>query len=400
MLQNLLPFLQYGNRYCGIEHTSKKGEGITYITILKKAKKEIDIEDHFSSKSIKNTADKLPKNQHVFLVINDEQVLTKSLKAEQINGLNLVNKAFPNINISEFYYEIINQGNISFVSICRKEYVEQLIKEYHDSNIHIISFSLGNTILSNTISYIESTSIFTSNASILTDNNLIKTIDFVECGKEEHYNINGLNISNAYILSLSSALSSILNNFTPSINYQDKKSALLNIYKQIRFFNQFLKIGLLFILCILSINFIFFNYYFEKVDVLDETSQLNQTSKERIIKLNESVNKAQKMTDDMLKSSISKSSFYINNIIQSLPNSIILSEINYQPLEKRIKEDNPIFLKNNVLTVSGKSNNSTQYSEWISLLENMDWIGKVTVETYGNSKTTASNFSIKISITP
>ena len=136
------------------------------------------------------------------------------------------------------------------------------------------------------------------------------------------------------------------------------------------------------------------------MQTLNGTSQINQTSKNEILKLSEDVNKAQKTTEDILKSSTSKSTFYINAIVNSLPESILLSEINYQPLEKRIKDDKPIELNLNTIIVSGESNNSTQYSQWITLLENMNWIDKVTVESYNDSKTSASNFSIKINITP
>ncbi len=398
MFQHLISYFQFGNHFCGIEHTLKDNQEILFTTVLKKNKKEVDIESCFSSKTIKETTNRLRKKQHVFLVINDEQVLTKSSKSEQIDGLNLVNKAFPNINISEFYYEIIHQNDINFISICRKKYVDRLIKEYHDSNIHIISFSLGNSIMSNTTRYIDDTSIFTSNARISTQDNFIKTIDYVEKGKEKEYSINGLKVSSAHILSLSSALSSILNNFAPIINYQDKNVTLLDTYKQVRFLGQFIKIGLISILGILLINFLFFNFYFNQVSALNQTSQLNQTTKSNIIKLSEQVSKAQKTTEDLLKGSTSKSSFYIDAIVYTLPKSVLLSEINYQPLEKRIKDDNPILLKDDIIIISGKSNNSSQYSEWIITLESLSWIDKVSVEAYNDSKTSSSNFSIKINI--
>ena len=236
MLDYLKSYLLFGNRFCGIEHALKGDQDILYTTLLKKNKKKVELEAFFLSKTNTEITGKLSKNQPVFLVINNDQVLTKSLKNEQADDLNLINKAFPNISVSEFYYEIINQDNISFISICRKEYINQLIKEYHNNNICVISFSLGNSILLNTVSFIENSTISTSNASILSNNNQIKTIEYLETDKETQYDVNGLNVSNTYILSLSSALSSILNNFNSSVNYQDKKDALLNTYKQIRFF--------------------------------------------------------------------------------------------------------------------------------------------------------------------
>ena len=399
MFQHFLSYLQFGTRFCGVEHTLKGDQNVLYATVLKKTKKEVTIDTCFSSKDIKEAAGKLPKKQHVFIVVNTEQVLTKSLKGEPSEGLHLVNKAFPNIDVSAFYYEIIQQGSKCFISICRKVYVDGLLNEYHDNNIHVLSFSLGNLMVSNSVPFIEKSSILTSNALITTRNSLIETIDFIEDHKEENYNVNGLEVSSLYLLSLSGALTSILNGYNPTISFQEKKNELINAFKQIRFFDQFSKVGLIFILSLLLVNFLFFNFYFKKVDVLHETSQLNLTSKERIIKLSESVNKAKKMTDDMLKSSVSKSSFFVNALIHSLPESILLSEINYQPLNKNIKADKGIELQNNVITVIGTSNNSILYSEWIANLEYMDWVERVEVLDYSDSKS-ISNLSIKISITP
>ena len=241
MFRYLKTYLQFGKHFCGVEHSSKNGVDILYASILIKTKKEVTIENSFSSKSIKRIAKKLPNNQHIHLVINNEQVLTKSLKKDITDGLKLVNQAFPNINISDFYFEIIPQKNTMFVSICRKEYVDTLIETYYENKIYIVSFSLGNSILSNMISYIENTVIFTSNAVIYTNNHVIEKMDFVEETEEQSYEINGLNASSSYILSFSGALSNILNNYIAIISYQEKKNALLNTFKQVHFFSQFFK---------------------------------------------------------------------------------------------------------------------------------------------------------------
>ncbi|ULC57915.1 hypothetical protein MBM09_08275 [Flaviramulus sp. BrNp1-15] len=400
MLDRFISYLQFGNTFSGIEYTLKHNEAIIYVTILKKIKQEVDIHTTFSSKSVEDVSKQLPKQQHVFLIINNDHILTKKLKHEAHNDdLKLVNKAFPNINLAEFYFEIIDQNDYYFISICRKKYVDELIKKYTDLGIYVVNFSLGNSIISNTISFVDIDAISTSNAVISFKNKTIETIDLNENIKEENYNINGLETSNYYILSLSGALAYVLNNYKPTTNFKNKLTELLNTFKQVRFFNQFFKTSLVFILVVLLINFAFFNYYFNKVNSLNSTSQLNQTTKSQIIKLNEDVSKSKKMTDDLLKSSASKSSFYVNSLVKSIPNSILLTEINYQPLMKSLKQDKGIELNQNTIILSGTSNDSEAYSKWVSTLETMTWIDKVEVNNYKDTKTSISSFSIKIIIT-
>ncbi|MEP5338791.1 MAG: hypothetical protein ABJL44_19095 [Algibacter sp.] len=398
MLESLKTYLLFGNQFCGIEHTTKNGAPAIYATVLKKSKKEVDIKEIFSLSSTKSIAEKLSKNQHIFLIINNDHVLTKALSSQENDDLKLLNTAFPNTDTSVFYYEIIKQNDLYFISICRQVYIDNLIKEYAEKGLSIINFSLGHSILTHIVNYLDDDVIFTSNASVSISNKVIKSIDITGNSQEAHYNINGIDTPNNYVLTVSGALGTLLNSYKPQINYLDKTSHLINDYKQKRFFNQFVKMGLILILSTLLINFIFFNFYFEKTQTLNETSQINQTTKQQILKLNESVTKAKKMTEDMLKSSASKSSFYINAITNSLPNSILLSQINYQPLEKKIKEGKTISLQKNTMTVSGSSNNSNKYSKWISTLESMNWIETIEILDYSDSKS-SSNFSIKINLT-
>lgn len=396
MLQGFKSYLLFGNTFCGVEHTNTIDASIINLTLLNKSKKELNLSKTQATKSVKEVSKLIHKNQHIFLIINNEHVLTKSTKAESPNDSNLVNKVFPNINISEFYYEILEQKDITFVSICRKTYVNNLIEEYTENNLGIINFSLGNLIINNIASFVKNEQVSTSNATITFNNSIIKSINSNDINIENTYDINGLKIQSKSLLSFAGALNIILNSRQLESNFIDYRYTLLNKHKHLRFFSQFLKIGLGFILGLLIINFLTFNFYFEKVQSLNETSQINQTAKANIIKLNETVSKAKKITEDMLKSNSSKSSLFINNIITSLPESILLSEIIYQPLKKSIKKDKSIELNENIIIIAGESNNSDLYSQWVVSLEKMNWINTIEVMDYSDSKTKTSHFTIKL----
>lgn len=399
MLNEIKTYLQFGNLYCGIEHTSKNVQNKLYATLLKKTKKEVDIESSFDTTTIKAIAEQLPKNGHAVLIINNESVLTKTVKSDVTDPLKLVHKAFPNIKLEDFYYEVLKQESIHFVSICRKAYVEDLIKEYSTQGVSIIDISLGNTIVYSICEFINSDTILTSNTHLTIKDNSITAIEKVNDIQQVDYDINGIKISNQQLLSFSGALDTIVKNYMPHTNFETYKILLLNNYKQSRFFRQFLKIGLIFILGLLLTNFFVFNHYYNAVNELQQTSQINQTTKNKVLLLNETVSKTQKMVDDMLKSSASKSSFYVNAIIQSLPTTILLSELNYQPLLKRIKAEQSIENEINTILISGTSNSSDSFSKWITSLESLDWIRRVEILSYGDISRSKSNFSIKLSIT-
>ena len=395
MTERLLTYLNYGNRFCGIEHTKQKGEGCIYATLLKQSKKELQEESYFESKSIQDISIKLPKNQHIVLVVNNDNVISKTIESEQQNALKLVYKSFPNINLEDFYFEVLSQKNKHFIALCRKDYVNNLIDEYTKQKLWVIDLALGNNLVGSISSFLDETKIYTSNTKIELENGQIYQIEKSNT-QSENYNINGLEISNNQLLSFSGALQTVLKNNATETNFIATKNSLLNDFKQVRFFNTFLKIGGLFILGLLLVNFFFFNHYFNKVNELKQVSEINQSTKNQIIELNETVSKKQKMVDDILKSNGSKSSFYSNSIIHSLPKTILLSEFNYQPLLKRIKSDKPIELDENNITISGTSIDSEAFSNWLSYLEHEDWIDKVVTIDYGATASSRSDFEIKI----
>ncbi|MCR8667499.1 hypothetical protein NO995_07395 [Aestuariibaculum sp. M13] len=396
MIRKLETYLKYGNIFCGIEHSSQNGQNIIYATILKKHKSELQIKSQFNATSIEKLSTKVSNHQHASIIINNENVLTKRLNNNKHEPLNLVYEAFPNINIDEFYYEIVSQDSNHFISICRKQHVAGLISEYANFNINITRISLGNLAIESLSNFINADYIYTSNSKISCYNQTIVTIEKTKNDSEEFYDINGIQSNSNYILSISGALNSVLNHFKPQHNLQPLIQSLHKNYVESRFFKEFLKFSGVFILSILLINFFVFNHYFERVNLLKEETQIHQTTKQNIQALQEDVGRLQKKADDMLKISSSRSSFYINKIVQKSPDFILLTELNYHPLEKRIKASQPIEINENTILISGESSNNESFPLWINELEKLEWIQKIEILNFSNVSSSQSEFSLKI----
>lgn len=396
MFEKAQSYLLYSNHFCGIEMTTKNGEDIMFVPILKKTKNQLDIQESFEASSIEEISGKLPKNIAVYLVLNTDKILTKRIENEVSEPIRLVHKAFPNIDIKDFYYEVLVQDDGHFISICRKEYVVNILEEFQKANVSIVNLSFGSLVLSTVLDYIQGTSIFTYTNEIIYSGKTIQAINSSEATELFDYNLNGIKVSNTNILSLTGAMNLVLNRQVSFTNYEPEKSTLLSNFKQSRFFGQFLKTGLIFVFGLLLLNFLVFNHYFDKVQSLEQTSHINQNTKSQVVELNKKVEKSQKMVEDILNSNASKSSFYANEIILSLPATIVLSQLNYQPLLKRIKADQPILNEINIILISGESTSRELFSDWISALEHNDWVKKVEISDYTDVSNSLSNFEIKI----
>ena len=145
-------------------------------------------------------------------------------------------------------------------------------------------------------------------------------------------------------------------------------------------------------------NFLFFNYYFNQLDHLRNTSEITSSSQEKMTKLADKVLKSKKKVQDVQRLSNSKASYYINEIIISIPESLSLKELNYQPLDKKIQSNKSIESQLGTIEISGKSLDSEFFSSWLTQLENLKWVKIVDIINYETVNKRESNFSIKIKI--
>lgn len=396
MLHKTTSHLLFGNQYCGIEHTSIGGKETINATILKKTKKELNIDNIYQFNSIEHLSESIPKNTHAFLILNNENVLTKKVENGQKEAVKLVHQAFPNININDFMYEVLVQNDVHFVSICRRSYIKEVIKSYESKRIYILNLSLGNLIIANITDFIDEKIISTANAEIEISNNEISRIESSQTMDDTNYGLNGLEVNSKSILTLSAALVSALDNHKSITNFEPEKRQLTTAYGHTVFFRKFLAFALIFVFTALIMNFLAFNHYFNKSNTLEQSAQVNQNIKTQVAELNEKVSKSQKMVGDLLNNNNSKSSYFINEIVKNLPTSVQLKELNYQPLLKRIKAEEAIKNEEDVIHVSGESTDSNIFSDWIALLEKKKWLSKVEVTDYADISTKRADFKFKI----
>jgi len=399
MFERIKTYLLYGTKYGGIEHTSTEDEPAIFITVVTKKNKELNLVLTTQEELITSVSNQLPKNQHVSLAINNNRVLTKFVQKSFTESVHLINEAFPNINISEFYYEILPQGANTIVSICRKAYVNSIIEEYTKQGINIIDFSLGALSVSNVLPYLNNSKLAIYDQLFIIDNNKISTVEsHNNIANSRSYSINGVEIYGDYILSFSSALSCVLDNKSTYSNFENKVRNIKNEFFQNVFFAIFIKFGLSFVLLLLLINFFGFNYYYNKTSELNQMVQMNLETKQKLVDLNTLVEKKERTVKNLLNSGNSKTSFYLSEVVSLLPEAILLNTFNYQPVLKRLKNNEPIKSDINSILLKGLTVKGDDLSNFIKRIESLDWVEKVEILAYGYETKNSSDFSLKIQI--
>lgn len=395
MLNNLLKNIKLGLLYGAVEHYNRNETTQYSILLLKKKKNEFIVENKKQVSDLKEIPKIIPKGQHLFLIINDNQVLSKLIHPE-LNEEKALQKGFPNIKISDFYYEITQLENTTYISICRKEHIQRVIESYKELKISIIGFSLGNNSAPQLVPYLESESVSTSNASLTITNSLIPSIDLNIQIEEKPHTINGIEISNNYTLCLAGIITYFTNNSTSTSNFTNFNTSLLKDFIQKRIFNLGLKTGLILLFISLLVNFLVFDYYNKQIDTLTQKTQINQTQKEQLLQLNKQLNSKKKLVDAIFNSTASKTSYYFDQLGSTVPTTISLISIEFQPVLKKIEANKEIQVDQKTLFIKGTSSNGQNFSNWIQHLEKLEWIKSTEIINYGTGKKTKISFELRI----
>ena len=388
-LENII----FGKKYTGIEFFSLKDEDRIAFLQVERKKNEIIISKNEVFSTIEDLSHEKSKSP-VAVVVNNSQVLFKEVQGTDANDRKLLHKAFPNLQTEDFYYEIYRKENISIISICRKIYIDNLLKSL-EKNFRITSISLGLSSIDKLLVVSKETTITTNTQTIFLENE--ENIILTSQNPSTNYNINGLEINNAFILSFSGLLAFILpSTTTGSIN--DLNNRLHENFKQQSFFEKVFKSAMIFIISILLINFLLFSYYFDNVTEMTETISLNKVGIENITKTRTRIKEKEERLNNFNTNSEFRSAALINQMVKDLPTSITLTEITFHPLEKKIKDDDQILTNDKFILISGTTLDNEAFTSWIESLDKIKKTDKVMIINFGKDRENKTVFSLQIII--
>ncbi len=393
-MQNLLstynPFRQ---KLIAVEYTVKEATPVFFGLKFAKKKEEWDIDQTFTAFEIGELSEFLKETKQVHLAITDDQVLCKEVSQTDVDAV-IISEAFPNLNLDDFYYQILRTSHKSFVTVCRKEYVASIITKLQTEGIKVLSVTLGGLKVSVLSKFTDHT-LQTSTLEIKFDTNEIDSIVSTD-NTQEQYKIEGLTFSSTHTLPLAMGLYIAMGYHNISGNLDLKNQALAQGNKEKQLFKNVLQIGTGFLLITLLINFFVFNSFYKKWQNLQEELQIYTSQKEQIIQKQSLVNNKELLVQSILTTGFSKSSYYINQIIQSQPSTIVLSSLVYQPLLKPVRNKKEIEFKDKVITITGTSINKSDFTIWLRAIEALSYIDTVTIVHYGLNKRNTSDFELML----
>jgi hypothetical protein len=401
VLHNLRTYFTKGNTFYGLE-VYQTGNAVKFHLLeVAKKKGELLITNSHSFEELQMLPDFAKSSVPIYLIYNTDNVITKQAESESgFKDKEAVEQLFPGLNFEIFLYQISKLGDLSYVSVAKKQDVEHCLAQLKEMKLMVAGFSIGPSSLDSIAHYIGDKLISTNTCDVRlkesSDSNLATTKMKNETSLT--YNINGLDVKNAEVVAFSGILNFLTGSNKTISNFNEAAENLKNEFENGRVFRILLRSSLIFILLLLLLNFLFFSFYFDRVQLSQENLAFENENKKNLTLVQTRVDEKEKKVDALSSLSNSRTSFYLDRLGVTVPKSILLTELLYQPLTKPMHESKPIQLDENKILVMGTCMNSEDFSSWVMLLEKIEWIGSVETMDYDYQNKNSSNFKIKISV--
>ncbi|WP_147296581.1 PilN domain-containing protein [Flagellimonas nanhaiensis] len=342
------------------------------------------------------------KNHPLYFVCNTDKVITKVLESDPTGKvMTAVEKSFPGLNFENFYFQAVHLNQSLILSVVKREIVEGFVDYFKKIKLHIAGISIGPTSLSEIWDFVKDDYVLTNSEKISLHSNLAPYISITENNDNApvEYDVNGLRLSNSALLSFSVVLKFLSGDQKTQSNLNELNSKLGTQHRDKKVYGILLQSSIVTILILLLVNFVFFSYYFKKIQQLEQNTLLKDENKTSLTRITSEVAEKEKKVEAILSFSNSKTSFYLDRLAVTVPESILLEELIYQPLSKPVRPSKSIELKEQTIQVIGICRNNSDFSEWISNLEKLPWIESLKTRDYDYENETSSNFKILVHVT-
>lgn len=399
MFEDIKTYLSRGSVINTIEVADLNGQPYYKLTKAKITKGELFIIEVFKSNSLQPIKDKVSDKEPVHLILNTSDILTKLVPEVSSSSDAIVNRAFPNIDFSQFNYEILKQTSSSIVCAGRTQVLSKFLDSFREINIYISSISLGICRINSVAAILENRELQLTNSVLnLSDSKEIQSKQSRVDSQLVTYTIGDIQVSNEYLLSFSNILSLYGSSSGVSSNYEDLNTALNSDLYNRRFYHYTLRGIIGFLLVILLANFFVFHHYYTQNSTLNSSNNIGSDDIKSVTQLKEIVTKKEAQVKTLYASSQSKTAVVLDQLANAVPPEIKLSIMTYQPLIGSIKKTQLIDYSTNAILIEGDTNDKDVFNEWIDTIESNKYFSELEIVEFSYVSNNLSTFSIRITL--
>ncbi|MEL1244917.1 hypothetical protein AAEO56_11635 [Flavobacterium sp. DGU11] len=372
----------------GVYNSDEKS---TYYTlVIKKKGSLLNIISSSVYEDFDEMQQHIDKKLPALLLIDGKGVLSKKIDLNNETDLNWRK----NIDFGLMYHLDYATPSAVFLSFSRKQHVDEIVESFGSKGIQVIDCYLGPLVAGLLLPSIGENTVYANNSVLQHDGpelyDIVRQTDAVK----HDYTFGDKKISQYHLPLYGAAVHFFLKPGQISKVTPDRINAEEILYK--KSFNYFGTGMLIFFLASLLTSYMLIQYYSAKNINLNEENVFTKQTYEYIVKLEESKKEKLAILNQTGQLSEKFLSFYIYELLRSVPSTIQLKELNVFPLSKEIKEKEKVEVIPNTIILKGTTATEPDFNEWFSGLKNMKWIKKFEIVSIKKDKKNIQQFEVKI----
>ena len=392
-----------GQTVFGVEIIFNTKEEFTLIALeLSLNKTGIEVTRKFVGITLEELQKENKKNIPLYFSVGGKGVIHKKVKAEDnAKDQELLNQVLPNASMKDFYLQKSKiEGFESWVSVIRKDVLDNLIKKVTSLNLFGIQFYLGPFALENTIPLLDKINLLTSTHELIIENNSIIQLESLgSVANGEEYNIEGEVINSHELIAFGTAFNHFVSSVKINLISADK---IAEVKEEYLHKNKLMVVGFSIVaifFIVVMVNLMVANSYEKTHNKLQYQVNSKQKYVVELTRLQQDLAIKEQFIQSSGVAMASKISYYTDQVALSIPESIQLNQLFVNPLAKRVNKAEDISFNYNSIKIKGTVSRSIELNNWVKSLKEYDWVAEINIISFiqDNFKT-AGEFEIELKI--
>jgi hypothetical protein len=355
------------------------------VCLIELDKDELQIKQKFEASSLEEVIKQIPISIPVAITITGKGVLLKKGSIDNNSGKQNLDAFFSNLKPEQFYIQYFNNNKNYWAGIVRKGLVDELIETFKKNKVNILNISLGPFSVEHILQQINvygEELVFDGHVVKISHTKELEDYSYVK-GNTSSFSIKiGIEpLGEQFVLAYSAAFQLALYQSLSLVKLENHESEYLfeEYLQRLKFRHNAINF-LMGLFLLLLINFLVLQYYSSMnnellLKVNNYTADAEQIrNKEGLIKKNEELLKELGWSKGI------NFAWLADQIGQTVPASIILSELDINPVEEsRLKKND---YQQGLIRIKGKTSILSDVNNWLDRLQENDWVKQVELKHF------------------
>ena len=372
----------------GVELTIRPDDSwVCTVTLVQLEKGVAVVHDRYEDVgSVQGLSDKIPADVPVFLCINGKGALIKKISGYQPDQPVNLHEIIPNAKPADFYCQSGVAAAGGFVALLRKQLLDQIISAFSEAGLFIHEVYIGPLVLNKLLPLFQHDDLIHAGAYRLgVAGDQIEEISSNGNGAvgQTVFRIGEDQFKNNELIAYASALSPFLNHYHIIEQDDSPVAAVREDWEQKQLFKKLGVAALAFFFMILLINALLFMQANQKNQALTGELQRSSAMLAELEGLKKDVEERSAFIEDIGWLKPSGLAFFSDQLAQSVPGAIKLTEMVLHPLDQAtLESQKKYYFQNDRISIQGKCKDPVLLNNWLRTLEGLAWVAKIEDQEY------------------